>query len=106
MVLTKGKGPVTFLYIGSLCSVPSALFDCKNTAVVFAFLLFSITTIAAMETTIQTIKAVAELKDIVYTVLITDLYIPAVSVVSELCVAWLSIGCMVPVGVLIVGSVV
>ena len=95
-----------FLYTGSLYSVPSALFDCINAVVVFAFLLFSIT-IIVMKTTKLIVKTVATvLKDIIYTVLIAELCMPSVSVVSELCVAWLSVGCMVPVGVLIVGSVV
>ena len=97
---------MTFSYIDSLCSVPSALFDCINAVLVFAFLLFSIT-IAVMKTTKLMIKTIATvLKDIIYTVLTAELCMPTVSVVSELCMAWLSIGCMVPVGVLIIGSVV
>ena len=106
MTLTEGKGPVTFSYIDSLCSVPSTLFDCMNAVVVFAFLLFSIT-IAVVKTTKLMVKTIATmLKDIIYTILTAEVYMPTGSVVSELCVAWLSIGCMVPVGVLIVGSVV
>ena len=105
MTLTEGKEPVTFSYIGSLYSVPSVLFDCMNTDVVFAFLLFTIT-ITVMKTTKLIVKTVATvLKEIIYTVLIAEVCMPSVSVVSELRVAWLSVGCMVPIGVLIVGSV-
>ena len=106
MTLTEGRGPVTFSYIDSLCSVPSTLFDCMNAVVLFIFLLFK-TTIAVMKTTKLIVKIIAtELKNIIYTILTAEVYMSSVSVVSELCVAWLSVGCMVPVGVLIVGSVV
>ena len=69
IALTKGMGPVTSSYIGSL----SALFDGSQAALIFALFLVKIMTSTVMETTTQTIRAVArELIDIVYTLLVSE----------------------------------
>ena len=77
--------------------VLSARFASANTeAVVFALLLFNNS---------YTKKAIAaELKDIIYTVLVAGLCIFTVSVVAEFCVPWFSVRFMF-VDVFTVGSV-
>jgi hypothetical protein len=89
MALTEGKGlRMTFSYPGSLRVVPSALFDCTDTAVLFAFFLFKKIAITVKDATAPTNKAIArQLKDIIYTRLVTKLFIPIVSMVLELCVS-------------------
>ena len=59
MLLTKGDGPVTSSYIGSLPVDPSALCNNSWVALIFALLLLKVRTIAVVETTTQTIRAVA-----------------------------------------------
>ena len=84
MALAENKGLcVTFSYASSLCVVSSALFDCTDTALIFALLLFKKITITVKDATAPTNKAVArQLKDMMYTRLLAELFIPIDSVVS------------------------
>ena len=90
MTLTEGNGLVMSSYIGSMCVLlPAVSVSCSSKALILALLLFKIVTITIMETATLTIKAVArELKliDIVYTLLISELCIPRISVIYRMLV--------------------
>ena len=88
MALTEDEGlSMTFSYAGSLCVVSFALFDCTDTALVFALLLRKVAITIMDATTTPMNKAVArQLKDMMYTRLMAELFIPIISVVLELCV--------------------
>ena len=88
MTLAEGKGlGMTFPYTGSLCVISSALFDCMDAALIFTLLFFKKIAVTVKDATAPTNKAVArQLKDMMYTRLVAELFIPIVSVVLELCV--------------------
>ena len=87
MALTDGEGPVTSSYIGSLCIVPSAMFDCAKAAIILDLLLLEIIANTVMETTTQIIRAVARNPiDIMYAVAVSELYMLRFSVVCLLSV--------------------
>jgi hypothetical protein len=97
MALTEGDGPVTSSYTGStLCIPPPALF---KAALIFALLLLMLIAITVMKIVALIIKAVAKkLIDVMYTVLVVAFGMPNASVVSELRVPWLSVGCKPSIG--------
>ena len=88
MALTESEGlSVIFPYAGSLCVVSSALFDCMDTALIFTLLFLKKIAITVKDATALINKAVArQLKDMMYTRLLAELFIAIVSVVLELCV--------------------
>ena len=101
LTLSESETPVTSSYIGSSFVVSSVLINDSKGAFIFVLLL-KIMTVTVEEITTLTIKAVVrKLIEITYvTVLVSELHVLTVTIESEICVLWFSVGPWLSLGVL------